>query len=189
MHPDADCVLLAQVEFEVVWVGGSPTGAYQVAGSPATVQIDESTRPFLAHLRLLQEWLLCGCDCGGLGSAAASGGGAPVLPLAPGTPGGGGAPLRVALTVTSSDLTLDEGHYCVICRDAASLTVTLPASLPATAGRAYVVKNADVTTLTILADPVAGHLIDDKPSLALRKRKAATLIADGAGQWQVVGMA
>ena len=42
-------------------VGGSPTGAWQVVGSAADVAIDESRRPFLSHLRLLQEWLLCGC--------------------------------------------------------------------------------------------------------------------------------
>lgn len=61
---DTDCVLLARVSFEVQWIGGSPTGVWQVTGSPAALQIDESTRPVLAHLRLLQEWALCGCDCG-----------------------------------------------------------------------------------------------------------------------------
>jgi hypothetical protein len=45
VYPDQDCVLLARVEFEVVWVGGSPAGAWQIAGSPVTVAIDETTRP------------------------------------------------------------------------------------------------------------------------------------------------
>ena len=60
---DTDCVLLARVSFEVQWIGGSPTGTWQVTGSPPSLLIDESTRPVLAHLRLLQEWALCGCDC------------------------------------------------------------------------------------------------------------------------------
>lgn len=99
-HPDTDCVLLAEVNFDVVWVGGSPEGAWQVDGSPATVRIDERRRPLLAHQRLLQEWMLCGCDCSG--GDADFGAGAPlpappianeelVAPPAPG-PGPGPAP-------------------------------------------------------------------------------------------------
>lgn len=54
---DVDSLLLAAVRFDVVWVGGQP-GSWQIAGSPATVDIDESRRPLLAHTRLLQEWRL-----------------------------------------------------------------------------------------------------------------------------------
>jgi hypothetical protein len=185
-YPDQDCVLLARVELEVVWAGGSPTGAWQVGGSPVSVAIDEITRPFLAHQRLLQEWLLCGCDCAGLGTAAAISG---PVPFALTMPGLAAAAARVPVLTITTDLTLDDSHYCVICRGAGSLTITLPASLPINAGRVHVVKNVDVDTLTVAADAVAGDLIDDKPTLVVRKRKAVTLIADGAGQWQVVGMA
>lgn len=62
---EQDCVLLARLEFEVQYVGGSPTGAWVVAGSPATVAIDETRRPFLVSLRMQQEWMMCGCDCAG----------------------------------------------------------------------------------------------------------------------------
>jgi hypothetical protein len=55
-----DCVLLARVDVDIEWIGGSPTGAWQVVTGSDTVRVDESGRPFIAHLRMLQEWLLCG---------------------------------------------------------------------------------------------------------------------------------
>jgi hypothetical protein len=186
VHQDQHCVLLARVEFEVAWVGGSPTGVWQITGSPASMSIDETTRPFLAHQRLLQEWLLCGCECAGLGAAGAISG---PTPSAPALPGLAASAARVPVLTITTDLTLDDSHYCAICRGGGSMTITLPASLPINAGRVHVVKNVDVDTLIVAADAVAGDLIDDKPSLAVKKRKAVTLIADGAGQWQVVGMA
>lgn len=64
---EQDCVLLARLDFEVEFVGGSPIGAWVVSGSPATVAIDETRRPFIVHLRMQQEWMLCGCRCDGLG--------------------------------------------------------------------------------------------------------------------------
>lgn len=74
--PDRECVLLARVEVDVAWSGGSPAGAWQVADTPGAVRVDERARPFVAHLRLLQEWLLCGRDCqGGDGSGLLWGGG------------------------------------------------------------------------------------------------------------------
>lgn len=185
---DADCVLLARVNFEVSWIGGSPTGAWQVSGSPVTVDVDESTRPVLAHLRLLQEWMLCGCDCA---SADAGTGGVITLPAQPAQPArpvsaGTG---RMPVETTSADMALDDSHYCVICRGAAAVTLTLPASIPMTAGRTFVVKNVDVAALTIVGDGVAGDLIDDEARLAVKKRRAVTLIADGAGQWNLIAAA
>jgi hypothetical protein len=59
MSADQDCVLLARVELEVEWIDGSPTGTWQAVSGPDSMAIDESTRPFITHLRLLQEWLLC----------------------------------------------------------------------------------------------------------------------------------
>ena len=179
---DVDCVLLARVSFEVTWSGGSPTGAWQVSGSPVTADIDETNRPVITHLRMLQEWMLCGCDCA---SADAGSSGVITLSAQPANSGIGRVPVESA----STDLTLDESHYCVICRGAPALTITLPASIPMTAGRTFVVKNVDVTTLTIIGDGVAGDLIDDEAKLVVKKRKAVTLIADGAGQWNLIGIA
>ncbi len=184
-HADLDCVLLARVSFDVSWIGGSPTGAWQITGSPTTVRIDESTRPVLAHQRLLQEWALCGCDCaGGAGASTAFGGGggefAPLMGL---------ARRRTPLLSTGADLTLDETHEIVIARGTTALTLTLPVSSPATAGRTYTVRNIDVDTLTVKANGRVRRVIDGKPSLLLSKEAAVTLVADGEGQWHTIAKA
>ena len=49
--PDEECVLLAQLD--VPLVDG-------LASSDEDVIVNEEQRPFLVHLRMLQEWLLCG---------------------------------------------------------------------------------------------------------------------------------
>ena len=55
---DDDCLLLAQLEVPIVLVGGSPTGAWQVDGIAVDIVVNESRRPVLVHMRLLQEWML-----------------------------------------------------------------------------------------------------------------------------------
>jgi hypothetical protein len=60
---EEDCVLLAELTVPIVAV--SP-GNWTVADSPAVV-VNEEHRPFVVHLRMLQEWLLCGCTCEGGG--------------------------------------------------------------------------------------------------------------------------
>lgn len=55
---DDDCILLARLEVPIVWVGESPTGTWQVDGIAVDIVVDESRRPVLAHMRLLQEWML-----------------------------------------------------------------------------------------------------------------------------------
>ena len=184
MYQDQDCVLLARVEFDVEFVGGSPTGAWQIVGSPATMLVDETTRPFLVHLRLLQEWLMCGCECGGLGAAAAAAGPGEI-PLGPAVVGGAPASFsgRVPMLRTSGNLTLDASHYCLICTGGTNISVTLPASRRDTAGRVYVIKNVDVTKLAV---GVAAGTVDGKDTLPIRKGNAAMLIADGEGGWQLI---
>lgn len=108
-HPDTDCVLLARVEVEVVWVGGSPAGAWQVAGSPAAVVVDERTRPFLGSLRMLQEWTLAAMGGGGGG-----GGGEDTAAPPPENGGSGGsgedvAPEVMAFRSTAARDGLPEG--------------------------------------------------------------------------------
>jgi hypothetical protein len=62
---DADCVLLAAAELELVReLDGGP---WKVAEDGVT--IDESSRPLLLSLRLVQELLTCGPCCGGGGPA------------------------------------------------------------------------------------------------------------------------
>lgn len=139
-HADLDCVLLARVGFEVTWVGGSPTGVWQLAGSPPAVEIDETARPFVAHLRLLQEWMLCGCDCAAGASAALPA----VLPAAGGGTGtttapadgeiligSGGAYVPAALAGTVDQVTVTPGPGSITLGTAQDLA---PASRPQFAG-------------------------------------------------------
>jgi hypothetical protein len=171
-----------------------------VTGSPAgTVLVDESRRPILVHLRMLQEWLMCGCECGGPGEMALApamgGGGGPLPPvLSPRPPGVVplarviGAPGLMPVTKTARSMALTDSHYFVIGEGAASLKLTLAASTPANAGRVHVIKNVDVGTLTVFADTARPDKVDDKASLVIKKKKTVTLIADGEGFWQVIGI-
>jgi hypothetical protein len=182
---DVDCVLLARIELDVEWIGGSPRGAFQVVGDSSSVSVDEAKRPFVAHLRMLQEWGLCGCCGGGLGAAPAVAtpplGPSIVLPAlragAPPVP-------RVPVRVTTGDLLLDESHYLVVGSGGAPVRLTLPRSTPAGAGRVYVVKNAGASTMTLSA--AAGDSIDQARSVRVNRNVARTVVADGAGRWHVI---
>jgi hypothetical protein len=56
---EEDCVMLAKLTVPIALV--SP-GVWTVADRPAVVEKDESERPYLIHLRMLQEWILCGTN-------------------------------------------------------------------------------------------------------------------------------
>lgn len=74
--PLEECVLLAEVQVGLVF--DSAGGAYQAVEGTLPVVMDED-RPYLLHLRMLQEWLLGGAS---------------------GLPGGGALPTGPATTVT-----------------------------------------------------------------------------------------
>lgn len=57
--PAEDCVLLAELAIPVLL--DSP-GVWVVSDT-SPVEIDQSRRPFLLHMRMLQEWLLTNCAC------------------------------------------------------------------------------------------------------------------------------
>lgn len=50
---DDDCILLGRFEVPIAWIGGIPTGVWQVDGSATAIAIDETTRPILVSARLL----------------------------------------------------------------------------------------------------------------------------------------
>jgi hypothetical protein len=54
---DADCVLLATLDVPLTLVAS--TNSWQVADPPAVI-VREEQRPYVLHLRLLQEWVSCG---------------------------------------------------------------------------------------------------------------------------------
>ncbi|MGO1068732.1 hypothetical protein [Lysobacter sp. CA199] len=183
--PDTDCLLLGRVELQIVWSGGSPSGLWQVDGSPAGVLIDESARPYLAHLRLLQEWTLCGCDCAGTGADAGFGGSMAEMFAGPG-PAEPLPPSASPVEFVDADAALGDGARVLIALGGGKLAIALPASTAANAGRQVVFKNADATSLTLLADVPNGDVIDGVAELAVKKKKAVTLVADGVGQWHSI---
>jgi hypothetical protein len=69
---DEDCVLLAQLDVPLLPL--SP-GTWDIPNAP--IPVNQNERPFLVHLRLLQEWLLAGFATG------AGGGGPQPLVLPP----------------------------------------------------------------------------------------------------------
>jgi hypothetical protein len=75
---DENCVLLAELTVPIV---SSSPGFFTVADTP-DVLVSEHSRPFVVHLRVLQEWLWCGatcCDAGGLFGSPPGGGPAALI--------------------------------------------------------------------------------------------------------------
>lgn len=184
---DADCILLSRLDVPIQWIGGSPTGAWQVDGDAAAIAIDESRRPYLTHLRLLQEWLLCGCAC------------ASDHTLPPTSPPGMPPPdpsaiarlsttdaeirLDAAVTTTDAEITLDAAHHVVICTAAGSHAVNLPTASD-NKGRIYVVKNAGAGQKKLACG--GEDTIDGQNTRSLATRNAFTLISDGEKTWHII---
>lgn len=59
---EEECVLVAALDVPLVQSQGS-----WLVNDAGTTAVDESNRPYVVHLRMLQEWLLCGGCCGGDG--------------------------------------------------------------------------------------------------------------------------
>lgn len=59
---EEECVLVAALDVPLVQSNGG-----WLVNDAGTTTIDESNRPYVVHLRMLQEWLLCGGCCGGDG--------------------------------------------------------------------------------------------------------------------------
>jgi hypothetical protein len=161
--PDADCVLLTRLDVPVVWVGGSPTGAWQVDGHAASIIVDESRRPYLVHMRLLQEWLLGGSR----GSSAAEG------------------PTNIAIFETAAAaLTLDARHHMVVCTGADTQTITLPRCAPSNKGRVYIVKNMRNPAKKLACD--AADKIDSVAFKSIAPLNAFTVVSDGSANWHII---
>lgn len=178
---DQDCVLLARVEFPVAWVGGSPTGVWQLDGSPSVVIVDESARPFLVHLRLLQEWMLCGCECSG--GAASTAVGLPQGLSTTDAPTFAGltttGAVHVAFLRTTADITLDATHHVVVCIGAR--TLTLPKCAAANTGRLYTIKATGAASTLV---PVGGDTIVSGAGVPVASPK--TIVSDGMSTWYVI---
>ena len=175
--PDTGCVLLAQLRFDVTWIGGSPSGAWQVTGGASTVAVDESARPWLAHLRMLQEWVLADTAT----PVAAQDTAPTSAPQFAGLTTTGA--VQVALTTTAVNLTLGDTHHVVIC--AGGQTVQLPKAAASNRGRVYIVKSvASVSTVAAAAgDAIAGPTATPGN---VNTNNAKTFVSDGVATWHVI---
>ena len=179
---EADCLLLARLDVPVLFAGGVPSGAWQVAGLAAAIGIRQSDLTPLLPTRLLEEWLL---------SEPPGGDALPRLALpqplhiaarptfAELTLSGA---VRLPFVTTDAELALSEQHYCVACT--AAVTLRLPKAGPSLAGRIYVLK-ALVGDCTIAA--AAGDTVEGAALRPLAGNAALTLICDGASAWLAIG--
>jgi len=171
-----DCVLLARLELPVEWVGGSPSGVWEVEDTADAVSVDESGRPVIVHQRLLQEWMLLGG--GGVGSVSS-------LPqgLSPSdAPSFAGltftGSVRMPFVATGANLTLDASHHFVACT--AAVSVTLPKCAPDNRGRVYNVRTSGGTS-TLVA--TGGDSIVGGPAVTATNPKV--VVSDGNSTWYV----
>jgi hypothetical protein len=177
--PESDCLFLARVDTPIVQVDGK----WQVNGDKDAITIDESRRPYLAHTRLLQEWLLCGWVDE-----------PPIPPLAlPQNLAPSSSPVFAGLTTTgalhiaiitaTADLTLDASHHCVIC--SGGLALTLPKCSIGNQGRVYIIKSPDADS-KIASDPADSIDTGGITDKAIPAGQAITLISDGASLWHTI---
>jgi hypothetical protein len=173
---DQDCLLLARVEVPVEWVGGSPTGAWVVDGSAASVNLDESTRPFIVHARLLQEWMLLGG--GGVGSVSGLPQGLPPrnAPAFAGMTLAGS--LRLPFTTTSTNIALDDRHHFVVCTE--GVRVTLPKCAAGNLGRVYNIRTSGANSTLVATD---NDTIVGGPTVTQTNPKI--VVSDGNSTWYV----
>jgi hypothetical protein len=173
-----DCLLLARVIFEVTWAGGSPAGVWQVSGSPPTVLIDESTRPIIVQMRLLQEWL----HGSGGGTASVASSSLPQALSAADAPTFSGLTLtggvKLPIEVTSTNITLNDDHQFVVCDG--GQTVNLPKCTPNNKGRTYNIRSMGASSTLA---PAAGDAIVGGASVAVSNPKI--VVSDGASNWYV----
>ena len=123
---DEDCVLLAELNVPLLPI--SP-GAFDVPNDP--IPVNQQERPYLVHLRLLQEWVLSG-----------------FVPVSAAGPAPPPQPPALGITNLTGPITLDvTNEECIICNSAAG---TVRVNLPLTTvqdGRLVVVKRITTGSL------------------------------------------
>jgi hypothetical protein len=160
---DEDCVFLAELSVPVT--PASP-GGWEV--SNATVPVNDSARPYLVHLRMLQDWLMCA-----------------IRPHA-------ARQTKVRLlkaVVAGSSFSVNDYDECLICNsDDGQLTIVLPLA-SRTPGRILVIKKLTGTKQINIA-PTNPDLIDGSASAttfaANSKFRCVQLVAASNGNWSVI---
>lgn len=184
-NADDDCVLLARLELPII-LAGSPIGTWQIAGDANVVAIDESTRPFLVHLRLLQEWLFYNTVTD-----------TPTVPITPIVLPQNLAPsdsprfagltttgaMHIAISTIDADQELNEAHHCVVCNG--GLSLTLPRCAAGNLGRVYIVKSPTADS-KITCDAADSIDVAGTTTVAIPTGKAITLVSDGNNGWHII---
>jgi hypothetical protein len=180
--PD-DCVMLAAISFPF---GISLSGKTEVTDVNQIV-INERHRPFIAHLRLLQEWMLCGR---GLGAVLPT----DVFPSSPPPdleegppPPNVGERIPVTVVDTKGNTSLNAQDHCVICdTQNGDVEISLPSTL-FNAGRVYVIKHIGANPKNLQISAASGDLIDSDKNFSLAAGDAVTIVADRKNRaWQII---
>jgi len=139
------------------------------------VVIDQSRRPYQAHVRLLEEWLLWGCDGYGPGSS-------PTFASLTTT-----GSQQFAYLETDKNIALDATHHVVVGTAASGQKIALPAALSAK-GRVYVVKFMNQATLQCTgSDTIEGPTaVTSGPAVTLKAKNAFTVVSNGQKSWHVI---
>lgn len=150
-----ECLLLARVEVPVT----KSSGNWVVADNPP-IELDESQRPMLLHLRMLQEMLGTGAGGGGLASG-------PQV-VAAGIVGASGATLPVfnnlaATKVDVSHIRLTFGGY------------VQPSASPVAGSHQYIVKALPMLS-PVISNPMAVVVAFDATGIVLRITRAGTAL-------------
>ena len=143
---DEDCVLLAQLDVPLLPL--SP-GTWDIPNEP--IPVNQNERPYLVHLRLLQEWVLAGV-------AAGTGGGSQALIISPPAQGVTNVVGPVSMSLTNEQ---------IIIADSTAGVVRL--ALPPTAGsdgRVVIVKRIS-TGSQVQIGAGAGEVIEGQASMIL----------------------
>jgi hypothetical protein len=163
---DEDCVLLAELDVPLLPL--SP-GTFDIPNE--TITVNQQERPYLVHLRLLQEWVLSGSA-----SAAASGG----LAQFQGP--------NFTVTNLTGPLNLDlSNEQCIICNSTAGvIRLVLPLATSAD-GRVLIIKRTSTgSQVQIVAG--AGEQVEGQASIILTaQNRFFQLVANAAlSAWHVI---
>jgi hypothetical protein len=178
-----DCVMLAAISFPF---GTSLSGAIEVTNVDQ-IEINERHRPFLVHLRFLQEWVLCGRG-GGTALPTDVFPSSPPSDLAEGPPPPSvGERIPVAVVDTPGNTSLNGQHHCVICdTQNGDVEISLPSTL-FNAGRVYIIKRVDASANNLKISAASGDSIEPSPKFPLTAGAAVTIVADRKNRaWQII---
>ena len=163
---DEDCVLLAELSVPILPL--SP-GSFDIPNAP--IPVNQQERPYVVHLRLLQEWIFSG-----LPSAAS------------GPPPGPPAPANLTVSNLDGPITLDlTDEQCLICNSSAGVVrMTLPLTSGGD-GRVLIIKRISTGSQVQIAAGT-GDQVEGQGSMILNaQNRFVQLVANAKlNMWHVI---